>query len=104
MLPDTLLKQWVKPFKQQLSNLCLLVGLLAIGWFSVPIIEPMVEDWATVTFVKPTLTEAALVSSSEAEQDLAPLSIIALVDDEMISAFPAVFGDAGIAPAPVDMR
>jgi len=92
MLPDTLLKQWVKPFKQQLSSLCLLVGLLAVGWFSIPIIEPMVEDWATVTFVKPTLTETALVSNSEAEQDTAPLSIIALVDDESIKKLEKQYG------------
>jgi class 3 adenylate cyclase len=85
-----IIKQWVQPFKQQWSSLCLLGLALGVGWLSIPILEPLVEDWATLTFAKPVQAEdTALLSGTKAAE---PLSIIVLVDDESIKKLEKQYG------------
>ena len=92
MLPNAFFKQWVKPFQQQLSSLCLLIGLLVVGWVCLPALEPSVADWAKLTFAKPMITDHSPLPNVEGDEEAKPLSVIALVDDQSIKKLEKKYG------------
>jgi class 3 adenylate cyclase len=85
--------QLLVAFKQQLTSLCLMLSVLLVAWWVLPIVEPLVEDWATLQYVKPsTSNDFTVALGGETAKAPTPISIVTVVDNESIEKLEKQYG------------
>jgi class 3 adenylate cyclase len=86
--------QLLVAFKQQLTSFCLMLSILLMAWWVIPIVEPLVEDWATLQYVKPTANNdnTTLPFNTSTSKNPTPISVITVIDNESIEKLEKQYG------------